>query len=394
MAYTILRFKKDKGGAIAGCERHNERKKEAYKSNPDIDMNKSKENYHIIHAPQYTYSRKIKELIKEYGCKTRKDSVKLVETLITASPEFMNRLSKGKQREYFERAVKFMKDEIGEDRIISAVVHMDEATPHMHLVFCPINKDGKLSAKSILGNQKSLSEWQTRYYNYMHERWNELERGKSAQETKRKHIPTWLFKLADNLDNLYNQLLKKIENINMIGMKKNKDLDPNKLVVGSEKKAWWICQKCKGTWQTQICVRKKHGCPYCTGQKVRKGINDFATLYPDLLKEWDWDKNSESGFFPDEIMPGTKKKIFWKCKECGFMWQAAVKDRTKKNGRATGCPQCKRKKLSEYHLTPVVGINDLESCYPEIAKEWNYDKNINLLPSQVLKGSATVVWWK
>lgn len=223
MAYTILRFKKDKGGAIAGCERHNERKKEVYKSNPDIDMNKSKENYHIIHAPQYTYSRKIKELIKEYGCKTRKDSVKLVETLITASPEFMNRLSKGEQREYFERAVKFMKDEIGEDRIISAVVHMDEATPHMHLVFCPINKDGKLSAKSILGNQKSLSEWQTRYYNYMHERWNELERGKSAQETKRKHIPTWLFKLADNLDNLYNQLLKKIENINMIGMKKNKE---------------------------------------------------------------------------------------------------------------------------------------------------------------------------
>ena len=54
MSYTILRFKKDKGGAIAGCERHNERKKEAYKSNPDIDMNKSKENYHIIHAPQYT----------------------------------------------------------------------------------------------------------------------------------------------------------------------------------------------------------------------------------------------------------------------------------------------------------------------------------------------------
>ena len=117
----------------------------------------------------------------------------------------------------------FLKDEIGEDRIISAVVHMDEATPHMHLVFCPINKDGKLSAKSILGNQKNLSEWQTRYYNYMHERWNELERGKSAQETKRKHIPTWLFKLADNLDNLYNQLLKKIENINMIGMKKNKE---------------------------------------------------------------------------------------------------------------------------------------------------------------------------
>ena len=101
MAYTILRFKKDKGGAVAGCERHNERKKEAYKSNPDIDINKSKDNYHIIQAPKYTYSRQIKELIKKYGCKVRKDSVKLVETLITASPEFMNKLSEREKREYF-----------------------------------------------------------------------------------------------------------------------------------------------------------------------------------------------------------------------------------------------------------------------------------------------------
>ncbi len=163
MAYTILRFKKDKGGAVAGCERHNERKKEAYKSNPDIDINKSKDNYHIIQAPKYTYSRQIKELIKKYGCKVRKDSVKLVETLITASPEFINKLSEKEKREYFERTTEFIKQEVGEDRIISAVVHMDEATPHMHLVFCPINKDGKLSAKSILGNQKSLSEWQTKY---------------------------------------------------------------------------------------------------------------------------------------------------------------------------------------------------------------------------------------
>ena len=223
MAYTILRFKKDKGGAVAGCERHNERKKEAYKSNPDIDINKSKYNYHIIQAPKYTYSRQIKDLIKRYGCKVRKDSVKLVETLITASPDFMNKLSEMEKREYFERATEFIKQEVGEDRIISAVVHMDESTPHMHLVFCPINKDGKLSAKSILGNQKSLSEWQTRFYECMHERWNELERGKSAQETKRKHIPTWLFKMADNLDYLYNQLLKSIENINIIGMKKHKE---------------------------------------------------------------------------------------------------------------------------------------------------------------------------
>lgn len=129
----------------------------------------------------------------------------------------MNKLSEKEQREYFERATEFMKSEIGEDRIISDVVHMDEKTPHMHLAFCPINQDGKLSAKSILGNQKSLSEWQTRYYEFMHERWHELERGQSAQVTKRKHIP-----MADNLDYLYNKLSNVIENINIIGMKKDK----------------------------------------------------------------------------------------------------------------------------------------------------------------------------
>lgn len=93
--------------------------------------------------------------------------MKLVETLITASPDFINKLSEKEKREYFERATEFIKQEVGEDRIISAVVHMDESTPHMQLVFCLINKDGKLSAKSILGNQKSLFEWQTRFYECM-----------------------------------------------------------------------------------------------------------------------------------------------------------------------------------------------------------------------------------
>ena len=223
MPYTILRFKKLKGGAISGCERHNERKKEIYKSNPDIDIEKSKQNYHIIEPPKYTYGRKVKDLIKESNCKTRKDSVKLVETLITASPEFMQKLSLTEQKEYFKRATDFMIDKIGKQNIISAVVHMDESNPHMHLVFCPINKENKLSAKSILGNQKSLSEWQTEYFECMHERWNELERGKSSIETKRKHIPTWLFKLSTMLDSRYEQLTKIMSNANAFNLKKTKE---------------------------------------------------------------------------------------------------------------------------------------------------------------------------
>ena len=223
MPYTILRFKKLKGGAISGCERHNERKKEIYKSNPDIDVDKSNQNYHIIEPPKYTYSRKIKDLIKKSNCKTRKDSVMLVETIITASPEFMKKLSLEEQKEYFKRATDFMIDKVGKQNIISAVVHMDESNPHMHLVFCPINKENKLSAKSILGNQKSLSQWQTDYFECMHERWNELERGKSSIETKRKHIPTWLFKLSTTLDSRYEQMTKLLSNANAFNVKKTKE---------------------------------------------------------------------------------------------------------------------------------------------------------------------------
>jgi hypothetical protein len=223
MPYTILRFKKLKGGAIGSCERHNERKKEIYKSNPDIDIEKSKQNYHIIDPPKYTYKRKVDDLIKKSQCKTRKDSVKLVETIITASPEFMQKLSLSEQKEYFKRATDFMIDKVGKQNIISAVVHMDESNPHMHLVFCPINKENKLSAKSILGNQKSLSQWQTDYFECMHERWNELERGKSSIETKRKHIPTWLFKLSTSLDSRYDELTKIINNANVLNVKKTKE---------------------------------------------------------------------------------------------------------------------------------------------------------------------------
>ena len=199
MPYAILRFQKRKAGGVAACERHNERKKEAYKSNPDIDMERSKNNYHLIAPPKYTYKKEINRMVAEAGCRTRKDSVMMVETLITASPEFMNQLPPEEQKAYFQTALDFISERVGKQNILSAVVHMDERTPHMHLCFVPITPDNKLSAKAILGNQKSLSEWQTAYHERMSSRWNQLERGQSSMETKRKHVPTWLYKLGGRL---------------------------------------------------------------------------------------------------------------------------------------------------------------------------------------------------
>ena len=157
------------------------------------------------------------------GCRVRRDSVMLVETLITASPEFMNSLPPAEQRAYFAAALDFVSGRVGKQNIISAVVHMDETTPHMHLCFVPITKEGKLSAKTMLGNQKSLSEWQTAYHAHMSARWPELERGESSMITNRKHIPTWLFKLGGRLDKQHDEIVKALSDINAFNAGKKRD---------------------------------------------------------------------------------------------------------------------------------------------------------------------------
>ena len=222
MPYAILRFAKRKGGAITSIQKHNERQKEEYKSNPDIDLDRKERNYHII-EPSKPYKAEIDQRIREVGCVTRKDSVRLIETMITASPEFLNPMSPDKQRLFFERAVEYMKREVGEKNIISAPVHMDEKTPHMHLMFCPITKDGRLSAKDIVGNKKALSDWQTRYHDYMHEFYPKLERGESAMETRREHIPLQLFKEATRLDRQISEVQQAISDVNVLNAGKKRD---------------------------------------------------------------------------------------------------------------------------------------------------------------------------
>lgn len=223
MPFAILRFQKRKAGSVASCERHNERKKEAYKSNPDIDMERSKDNYHLVASPRYTYKKEINRMVAQAGCKVRRDSVMMVETLITASPEFMNSLPPEQQKEYFTMALDFISERVGKQNILSAVVHMDEKTPHMHLCFCPITPEGKLSAKAFLGNQKTLYEWQSDYHERMSSRWNELERGQSSMITKRKHIPTWLFKLGGRLDKQYDEIVAALSDINAFNAGKKRD---------------------------------------------------------------------------------------------------------------------------------------------------------------------------
>lgn len=140
--YGILRFAKYKGSEISNIEAHNERKKEKYASNPDINLSQRKLNYHLI-EPARKYRAEANRLIEENGCRTRKDSVRVVEALITATPEFFKGMKKNEIRAYFQTALKFIKKYQDSKTILSAVVHMDEKTPHMHLAFVPITQDGR-----------------------------------------------------------------------------------------------------------------------------------------------------------------------------------------------------------------------------------------------------------
>ena len=129
--YAILRFKKYKGPEIGRIEAHNERTKEKYDSNPDIDLSRSGNNFHII-EPTDRYRKMSEALIKQYACpRVRSDSVRVVETLITASPEFFEDKSEQEIRAFFQHAVDFLKNELGEDRLIAAPVQMPNITPHV-----------------------------------------------------------------------------------------------------------------------------------------------------------------------------------------------------------------------------------------------------------------------
>ena len=216
--YAILRFAKYKGPEIGHIESHNERTKEKYASNPDVDTSRSHLNFHLV-TPQRKYRAEAEKQIAEAGCRTRSDSVRVVEALVTASPEFFKGKKKGEIKAYFQEALDFIREHQDPKTIISAVVHMDEKTPHMHLCFVPLTADKRLSAKEIVGNKKKLTQWQDRFWEHMVKKYPDLERGESAGETGRDHIPPRVFKEAVHLNRMKEQILKLMTDTNLLNKK-------------------------------------------------------------------------------------------------------------------------------------------------------------------------------
>ena len=216
--YAILRFAKYKGPTLSRIEAHNERTKDAYASNPDIDTERSRLNFHPV-KPRGKYREVSNQIIRESGCRVRKDSVTAVEVLITASPEFFEGKKPRDVKEFFDHALNFMKAKQDAATYISAVVHEDEKTPHMHLVFVPLTPDNRLSAKTIIGNRKKLTQWQDEFHSHMVKKYPDFERGESASSTGRVHLPPRQYKAAVHLAEQRNVIMDKIRSVNVFNMK-------------------------------------------------------------------------------------------------------------------------------------------------------------------------------
>ena len=158
--------------------------------------------------------------------------------------------------------------------------------------------------------------------------------------------------------------------------------DPSKLQRNSREKVWWRCEK-GHSWQTQVISRTMNGssCPYCSGRKAIPGETDLATKHPDIARQWDYEKNGDLD--PQNITPGSAKKVWWSC-EKGHSWQAMVYSRAT---GGNGCPYC-----SGYNVIP--GKTDLATLRPDIARQWDYEKNLDIVPQNVAVRSRRKVWWR
>ena len=207
-----------------------------------------------------------------------------------------------------------------------------------------------------------------------------LERDKAA-------IQNYVFKIENSLADLRPEVAERWN------YAKNGRLTPDMFSVSSDEPVWWKCPDCGHEWKISInsMTGKKRGkgCAVCSKKnriqtyiatKLQK-IGSLADKFPDIAESWHPTKNGK--LTPHDVLPGNTSKIWWLCKKCGYEWQAQPHDRQK--GR--GCPHCAGK-------VPMVGVDDLGTTHPDLMKDWDYDKSININPQKLKAGSNKAVWWK
>jgi G:T-mismatch repair DNA endonuclease (very short patch repair protein) len=163
---------------------------------------------------------------------------------------------------------------------------------------------------------------------------------------------------------------------------KNGNLYPTQVTSGSSKKVWWLGKDCRHEWEAAIGnrVSKGHRCPFCFGKKLLSGVNDLATLYPDIAEEWHPTKNGD--LLPTQVRPNAAKKVWWLGKDCRHEWEALLGNRVTSK---QGCAVCAGQQV-------LVGSNDLSTTHPDVASEWHPILN-KISIYFVTHGSGEKVWW-
>ena len=241
MSYAIIRNTKYKRENLKGIYRHNERKNKNY-SNDNIDKERSYLNY-SIKSPKYRYDKEFDMMKEKYNLKGQIKTVSNIacEYIITSDKQFFEEIGEEETKRYFQIAYKFVSEykNLGEQYIMSAKVHMDEETPHMHLIFLPVvhttdkkgNDIDKLACSEFWKEKDSYRRLQDAFYQYMTSHNFELERGVPKEETGRVHIDIKEYKEITNFD----KTKKKIQNMKL-ELPDVPEIDDIKMVRWSKKR--------------------------------------------------------------------------------------------------------------------------------------------------------------
>ena len=195
MSYLVLHMDKFKRESLRGIQSHNRRERHSH-SNPDIRHEKSGENYELHEPPVRDYARAVQSRIESLHLPkaVRKDAVVLCGLIVTSDRPFFAVLPPEEQRRFFEESRDFLARFVGQENVISAMIHMDEKTPHMHFLHVPVTPDGRLNANAIY-TRESLRRLQSELPEHLQQCGFRIQRGVEQKPgSKRIHLNTREFK--------------------------------------------------------------------------------------------------------------------------------------------------------------------------------------------------------
>ena len=214
MSFSICRIAKVKAGGVTGIQIHDRREKEGVShTNDDIDWTKTKENVDLLEQ-QERFRTVVSNRIAELNLKRqpRSDATVMCQCLVTSDNAFFETRNRQEQTEYFKKSLDFIKERYGEKNLVSATIHYDERTPHMHINFVPVTEDGRLCARDLF-SPKQLRTLQDDYNRFVRENGYDLERGQI--DSKTKHLEVEEYKVATRYDQMKakEQELERLEQI-------------------------------------------------------------------------------------------------------------------------------------------------------------------------------------